>query len=85
VWDPIGIATVPQARDEYYGYLPTVFGMVRDGRQEGDIAAYLTHIVVERMGLSKNDEHTISVARLLLAWKKRLMNVETKQNRNPNP
>ncbi|MDR0458117.1 MAG: hypothetical protein LBH10_03690 [Burkholderiaceae bacterium] len=71
VWDPIGIATIPQARDEYYGYLPVIFDMIRDGRQESDIAKYLTHVVTVCMGLSKaNDEHTISVVRLLLEWKR---------------
>ncbi|CAD6563044.1 hypothetical protein ACFQ3P_41525 [Paraburkholderia sabiae] len=28
VWDPIGVANSPAARDEYYGYLPIVFSML---------------------------------------------------------
>jgi hypothetical protein len=72
VWDPIGIATLVMARDEYHGYLPVVFGMVRDGYDENVIAAYLTRVVTERMGLPKNDEHTMNVARLLLAWEEKI-------------
>jgi hypothetical protein len=28
-WDPIGVKKVPQARDEYVGYVPKIFGLVR--------------------------------------------------------
>jgi hypothetical protein len=28
IWDPIGVAGVPQARDEYYSYVPQVFGLL---------------------------------------------------------
>lgn len=27
VWDPIGVSDAPEARDEYFSYLPIVFGM----------------------------------------------------------
>ena len=25
IWDPIGVAGAPMARDEYYAYLPQIF------------------------------------------------------------
>ena len=51
VWDPIGIACKPLARDEYYGYVPTVFLHVRDGSDAETIAAYLGKLAVDGMGL----------------------------------
>ena len=69
VWDPIGVATAPQARDEYYSYLPLVFQMVRDGRSEEEVAKYLTQITTVQMGLDEAHSHDLDVARLLLEWK----------------
>ena len=34
VWDPIGISDVPEARDEYESYLPTVWRLVITLRRE---------------------------------------------------
>lgn len=69
VWDPIGVSSMPQARDEYHGYLPQVFGLVRGGSDENDIARYLTEITTERMGLTDNIEHDLEIARVLIEWK----------------
>lgn len=70
VWDPIGVATSPTARDEYYGYLPIVFSMLQgEGANASIIAAYLDSIASERMGLDANPEHSKRVAQLLLDWK----------------
>lgn len=69
LWDPIGIATVPQARDEYHGYLPRVFGMIKNGSNEEEIADFLGSIVVERMGLAARPDHDRSIARHLLDWR----------------
>ncbi len=38
IWDPIGVSGSPEARDEYQGYLPHVFGLVREGRDDEAIA-----------------------------------------------
>jgi len=69
VWDPIGVAGAPQARDEYYGYLPNVYALVKDGRDADTIARYLTKAAVEAMGLSENSEHDLKVARVLVEWR----------------
>jgi hypothetical protein len=68
VWDPIGVNGIPQARDEYHGYLPQVFGLLRDGADESAIAAYLTAVSTGRMGLPLRPERDRDVARLLLEW-----------------
>lgn len=70
VWDPLGVANSPAARDEYYGYLPIVFSMLQgEGANVSTIAAYLDNIASLRMGLDANPEHSNRVAELLLDWK----------------
>jgi CubicO group peptidase (beta-lactamase class C family) len=69
VWDPIGVASVPQARDEYHGYLPHVFGLLLNGVSEESIAAYLSEVTTNRMGLSANPQRDREVASVLVNWK----------------
>lgn len=69
VWDPIGVGRCPQAREEYRGYLPQVFGMLRDGVEEAAIAAYLTSVTEKQMGLTARPDCDREVARILLDWK----------------
>ena len=65
-WDPIGISDFPEARDEYHQYLPQVFGLLKGDADAAKIAAYLSEITTERMGLKKNHQHDIQIAELLL-------------------
>ncbi|WP_176046558.1 hypothetical protein [Burkholderia sp. BCC1644] len=69
VWDPIGVATSPAARDEYQGYLPRVFAMLREEMDAAHLATYLDSVATESMGLNANPEHSKRVAELLLNWK----------------
>lgn len=69
IWDPIGLAGSPRARDEYYCYVPGAFKLVRDGANASDISAYLEEIAVNGMGLPANPEVQLKVASLLLEWK----------------
>ena len=66
VWDPIGIGGSPAARDEYYGYLPQVFGLVRDSADAKQIADYLTHVEEDRMGLKPDPAKAKEAAELML-------------------
>ena len=68
VWDPIGVSTIPQARDEYHSYLPNVFGCLRNGESSQSIAAYLNAVTTNRMGLSANAQHDLKVAEILIDW-----------------
>ena len=34
LWDPMGIAGAPGARDDYYTYLPKVYQQIKDGRMK---------------------------------------------------
>ena len=72
VWDPIGVAEEPWARDEYNSYLSQIFELTRDAVDVQDIAAFLNEIATERMGLNPNMQHCLKVAGLLLDWKSRL-------------
>ena len=69
LWDPIGVAGAPEARDEYYGYLPNVYSLVKDGRDPDTIAEYLTEVAVDAMGLSPDSEHDLKVAAILVRWR----------------
>ncbi|MFS2007304.1 hypothetical protein ACEN9F_27190 [Duganella sp. CT11-25] len=72
IWDPIGVSGIPQARDEYYSYLPGVFQMVKDKAAADIIAQYLTDIVVNRMGLRGTTENALEVVSVLQDWQEAL-------------
>jgi hypothetical protein len=69
VWDPIGVAGEARARDEYYGYVPATFKLLREGAAAEAIGAYLDDVTVDGMGLSPNPQHTLKAARLLTEWR----------------
>jgi len=69
IWDPIGISDIPQARDEYHGYLPHVLGLLQSGGTQEQIASYLSNIISTRMELSENSAHDLEVAELLVNWR----------------
>jgi len=52
LWDPIGIAGIPEARDEYNSYASPVFSRLVNPSENGEIANYLIKIEGEWMGLS---------------------------------
>jgi hypothetical protein len=75
LWDPIGVAGCPQARDEYYAYLPQVFGMLLEKKTEEEIASYLMRVEDERMGLSTTEAtraNAAQVATFLVDWRETL-------------
>jgi hypothetical protein len=70
IWDPIGVAGMPMARDEYYAYLPTVFSLLtQDGGDDEKIAEYLIYVATERMGLRETKERALEIAAILQDWK----------------
>jgi hypothetical protein len=69
VWDPIGVANAPMARDEYHGYLPQVFRLTKENETPEAIAAYLEEVATKRMGFNPNQKQALEVAALLLEWK----------------
>lgn len=73
VWDPIGVCGVPEARDEYYSYLPTVFGLVNRGATEDEVATHLGKITSSSMGMGINRSRDLEVAEILINWKESLL------------
>ncbi len=68
LWDPIGVAGMPGARDEYYGYLPQVFSLLKGRAGADELADYLFEISTQAMGLGGNRARDLQVAEILLDW-----------------
>jgi len=69
LWDPCGISDAPEARDEYYGYLPSVYSLLNQGANVAKIASFLSEIEGQRMGLSGGDDRNQRIAQLLVDWR----------------
>jgi hypothetical protein len=68
-WDPIGVAGVAEARDEYDSYVPLVVQMLVDGKSKDEVARHLSRIEGENMGLtvgSQPSTHLEEVADTLI-------------------
>lgn len=72
IWDPIGVSDAPNARDEYYGYLPQVFKMLIDESPDEKIVDYLLKMEGERMGLNPNTENAKRVVEILYEYKEKI-------------
>ena len=72
IWDPIGVANVPNARDEYWGYLPQVFRMLVNYEPDAKIVEYLVTIETERMGLNSNKRKAEKVVEILNEHKEKI-------------
>lgn len=73
VWDPIGVAGVPQARDEYESYVPQVFRLLKGTADGKDVADYLLWLSTEHMGMGSNPSKDAEVVGILLAWREDLI------------
>ena len=69
IWDPIGIAGTPGARDEYESYLPQVFKLVLDGAERDQIVEFLVQTEADHIGLPPNHAAAASAAETLLEWR----------------
>lgn len=65
-WDPIGVADVDEAQDEYDSYVPSFVDMLMHGATENEILDHLTWIEVARIGLESDFFHRKNIARKLL-------------------
>ncbi len=73
LWDPIGVADIPQARDEYHAYLPQIFQLVLQKRPASEIAQHLLNLEESYMGLTPNPEKAFAVAELLLKTRRAIL------------
>lgn len=76
VWDPIGVAGMPAARDEYDGYVRPVFSLLRSGAPASAIAAHLEYVADKRMGLPGRKEPSENAANVLIDWREHLQRVD---------
>lgn len=65
-WDPIGIADVPEAQDEYDSYVGPVYGLLISRSALTKIVEYLWWAETEHMGLTGSRTRTEHIARRLL-------------------
>jgi hypothetical protein len=65
-WDPIGVAHVLQAQDEYDGYINQIYGMLIRRESRYKLVDFLCWAETENMGLYGNRGRTERVADMLL-------------------
>ena len=65
-WDPIGVQAIPEAQDEYDGYVPTLLSMLITGKEMCEISNYLLWLETERMGLTADRQRAHTTAGRLL-------------------
>ena len=52
VWDPIGVKNVPQAQDEYDGYIGELYELLVNRAEDEALVNYLYRIAYDNMGLN---------------------------------
>ena len=72
LWDPIGVAEYPEARDEYESCVPQVYGLIQDGAGADEVAEFLVRIEAGTMGLPPNLGKAKKAAAVLLAWRTKI-------------
>jgi hypothetical protein len=65
-WDPIGVQAIPEAQDEYDGYVPTLYSMLIARKRIDEVLEYLLWLETEHMGLSTDRQRTQSIAEKLV-------------------
>jgi hypothetical protein len=68
-WDPIGLNKYEDARNEYYGYLPSILSKALNTNNYIELADFLFFIETERIGLDGNLNKCIDVAKKILDFK----------------
>ena len=71
-WDPIGVSDIPEARDEYYAFIPQVFKRVINGGSVQSIAKLLRNIEMEDLALLGANTNCKKVAEKIIEEKQRL-------------
>lgn len=67
-WDPIGVADIPEAADEYDSYIAPVYRILAGNRSTDELIGFLYRTETETMGLSRISRwHLRKVAETLLS------------------
>ena len=67
VWDPIGVADVPEAKSEYDSYVGRVLLMLEQRSTAGEIADHLDAVASQQMGLRPDRDRSMAAAEMLTA------------------
>ena len=66
-WDPIGVAGIEAAADEYDMYAMPIYVGLHSGSNADDITDYLEQVAIERMGLNGDPAKARAVAEKMVA------------------
>ncbi len=66
VWDPIGVADIAEAQDEYDSYVGKIYEILIRHEPRHKVVEHLWWIETANMGLAGNRQHTEAVADQLL-------------------
>lgn len=70
IWDPIGIKDVPEAEDEYDGYVDGIFLILKSMCSREQLLDYLWSLETESMGLTGDREGAEKFCDLLMGYMK---------------
>ncbi len=73
IWDPIGVAGQPGARDEYDTYVPEVVAMLHAGAELEALVTHLERLARFTMGLGGTRASAERAAEVLLDWREALV------------
>ena len=73
LWDPIGVAGEPAAREEYDRYVLPILGLLLRGAEEEAIAEHLDGIERDAMGAVSSRPATRDSAKVLVGWRRCVM------------
>lgn len=65
-WDPIGVSDIPEAADEYDGYVPTIYKLLIRRAPAHEVFDYLWWAETDHMCLCGNRQATEAVAARLV-------------------
>jgi hypothetical protein len=66
-WDPIGIADLPEASDEYDAYIPKIISLLKSNITVEEMQKHLFWLEESQMGLTASEERVKHVSDLLIA------------------
>jgi len=72
-WDPINVNDIEDVRDEYQSYVPHIFRLALEGKNEKQIADSLETTIESEMGLTSSKEQNLAVATKIIQAKLKII------------
>jgi hypothetical protein len=67
-WDPIGVAGVPEAADEYDCMIGPLMHLLHDGAGQAEVQQWITNEVTEHFGMKSDPRGEAQLADTLIDW-----------------